>query len=442
MAFINSHRHLTTKSELDIFATPPTQNSIESGTTLCVRPISSLSDASPIEFLIPGSGEEYIDLAHTTLHLIAKIKVDDPITTEKDGKEAPFNVAPVNNFLHSIFAQVDIYLNQKCITPPSNNYNYRAYIENMLNYGSDAKASHLTSVIWEKDTAGKMDNLDIVGTSYNAGYIRRRNQTKKEKTVEMYGNLHCDIFNQDKFMINGVDMSVKLIKAKNEFVLMGMNKAHLEIIDANLFVRKVKINPSILIAHAKALGVSTAKYPITRVEIKTVTISRDIQSKTIDNLYLGQLPKRCIIGFVDSVALNGSFALNPYNFQHFNHNFLALYVDSVQIPSKPLTPDFEKGLFTRSYHTLFSGSGVHFGDIGNNISLDEYPQGYCLAAFDLTPDLSCHDNHWNIIKSGSLRVEIRFSKPIEKTITAVIFSEFDNIIEIDRNRNVIIDYSS
>lgn len=439
MAFISSHRNLTTKTELDIFATPPTQNSIESGTTLCVRPISSLTDASPIEFLIPGSGEEYIDLAHTTLHLVVKIKTDETIPKDKVN-----DIAPVNNFLHSIFSQVDIYLNQKCITPPSNNYNYRAYIENLLNYGSDAKYSHLSSVIWEKDIAGNMDNsnVDDKAASCNTGHSKRHSFTKNEQIVELYGNLHCDIFNQDKFMVNGVDMTVKLIKAKNEFLLTGSYKGRLEIIDANLFVRKVKINPSILIAHTKALAVSTAKYPITRVEIKTVTISRDIQSKTIDNLYLGQLPKRCIVGFVESAAFNGSIAHNPYNFQHFNHNYLALYVDSVQIPSKPLTPDYEKKLFTRSYHTLFSGSGVHFGDIGNNISLSEYPDGYCLAAFDLTPDLSCHDSHWNIIKSGSLRVEIRFSKPLEKTITAVIFSEFDNIIEIDRNRNVIIDYSS
>lgn len=110
MAFINSHKNMTTKTELDIFATPPTQNSIESGTTLCVRPISSLTDASPLEFLIPGSGEEYIDLAHTTLYLVAKIRVDDPKAEDKEA-----NIAPVNNFLHSIFSQV--YIEPKVYNP-------------------------------------------------------------------------------------------------------------------------------------------------------------------------------------------------------------------------------------------------------------------------------------------------------------------------------------
>lgn len=432
MAFINSHKNITTKTELDIFATPPTQNSIESGATLCYRPISSLRDASPIEFIVSASGDEYIDLAHTTIQIFAKIHVDGTVAA---GSTA--DIAPVNNWLHSMFSQVEVYLNQKCVTPPSNNYNYRAYLEHLLNYGNDAKSSHLTTSMWYKDTAGKMG--PVAG---NTGYIKRKSLTKSGVEVEMFGNLHCDIFNQDKFMLNGVDMTVKLIKAKNEFHLMGATEAHVEITDANLFVRKVKINPSILIAHARALSVTPAKYPITRVEIKTITIPSSVQSRTFDNLFLGQLPKRCIIGMVNGQAFNGSLATNPYNFVHFNYNYLSLYLDSTQISTKPFTPNFKAAQYTRSYHTLFSGSGVNFADTGNTISLEEYPNGYCLAAFDLTPDLSCNEAHWNIIKSGSLRAELRFEEELDSTVTLIIFAEFDNIIEIDKNRNVIIDYSS
>lgn len=432
MAFINSHVNFTTKSELDIFATPPTQNSIESGTTFCYRPLSVLSGASPIEFIIPNSGDEYIDLAHTTIHISAKIIVDDDALV---ANQKPI-IAPVNNWLHSIFSQVDIFLNQKCITPPSNNYNYRAYIENLLNYTDNAKSSHLTAGMWYKDEAGKMND------SGNSGFEKRQKLTENSQTVELYGNLHCDIFNQDKFLLNGVEMTLKLIKAKNEFHLIGDHKAHIEICDAELFVRKVKINSSILVAHARALNVTTAKYPITRVEIKTITIGTDVQSKSIDNLFLGQMPKRCIIGIVESAAFNGSLRLNPYNFEHFNMNYLSLYLDSIQIPSKPLTPNFKTNQYTRSYYSLFEGSGIYFADTGNTIPLSDYPNGYCLAAFDLTPDLSCNEPHWNIIKSGTLRAEIRFAEPLKKTITLIVFAEFDNIIEIDKHRNIIIDYSS
>jgi len=74
-------------------------------------------------------------------------------------------------------------------------------------------------------------------------------------------------------------------------------------------------------------------------------------------------------------------------------------VDGTQIPSKPLQPDFTKEkLYTDAYHTLFSGTGIHFLNEGNSISRENYPNGYCLFAFDLTPDLSANDNtHWNLI---------------------------------------------
>lgn len=432
MAYINTHRTPTVKSELDIFAVPPTQTSVESGAIQCYRPVSALTGTSPIEFLVPGSSEEYIDLAHTTIHILVRII---PGKLEKDEVA---NIAPVNNFLHSMFSQVDVYLNQKNVCPPSSHYNYRAYIENLLNYGEDAKNSHLQTALWYKDTANYMDSLLEV----NKGVTIRKKLCSDEKLIELYGNLHCDIFNQDKFLINGVDLGVRLCKEKPEFCLMTPKEGSIDIVEANLFVRKVKINPSILVAHARALAIAPAKYPITRVEIKTVTISAGIQSKTVDNLYLGQLPKRCIIGFVSNDRVNGDFKLNPYNFTHFNFNYLALFVDSAQVPSKPLTPDFENKLYARNYNTLFSDSGIFFSDAGNGVSYTEYPNGYCLTVFDLTPDLSCREQHWNIIRSGTLRFEVRFAKPLVQTVTAIVYSEFDNLIEIGQNRTVSLDFSS
>lgn len=121
---------------------------------------------------------------------------------------------------------------------------------------------------------------------------------------------------------------------------------------------------------------------------------------------------------------------------------MALFVDSVQIPSKPYTPDFENRLYARNYSTLFSDSGILFSDAGNDITYDEYANGYCLTMFDLTADMSCKDQHWNIIKSGTLRFEVRFAAALEQTVTAIIYSEFDNLIEIGENRTVSLDYSS
>lgn len=282
MAYINSHKSPTAKTELDIFAVPPTQSSVESGIIQCFRPISALTDTSPIEFIIPASSEEYIDLSHTTINLSVRI-----ITTGEN-----VVCAPINNFLHSMFSQVDVFLNQRNVCPPSSHYGYRSYIEKLLNYGYEAKSTHLQTDLWYKDDAGQMATLTDTDAARNKGFQTRRSRSANGVIFELHGHLHSDILNQSKYMINGVEVAIRLVKQKPEFCLITNGNATFEVTEANLFVRKVRINPSILVAHARTLSVCPARYPITRVEIKTVTIPTGIRSKSVDNLFLGQLPKR------------------------------------------------------------------------------------------------------------------------------------------------------
>ena len=54
--------------------------------------------------------------------------------------------------------------------------------------------------------------------------------------------------------------------------------------------------------------------------------------------------------------------------------------------------------YVEAYHTLFSGTGVHFDNQGNSIDRLYYPNGYCLFAFDLTPALSAKEGHSNLVK--------------------------------------------
>src|SRR5438876_1702127 len=73
MAFVDTHSCECAKSELDLFTVPPTQTSIESGGWVEYNPISSLADGVPIEFVVSGSGQDYIDLANTQLYVRAEM---------------------------------------------------------------------------------------------------------------------------------------------------------------------------------------------------------------------------------------------------------------------------------------------------------------------------------------------------------------------------------
>lgn len=452
MSFLHSHSSECMTSQLDIFSIPPTQTSIESSDWIEYLPISSINESSPIQFVIPAGSENYIDLSMTKLRVKVCIQPSQP-TKEEDLVSDRNSYAPINNLMHSLFSQIDISLNQKTVSSSNNTYPYRSYIETLLSYGYDSKNSFLSSVLFYPDTPGKFESQryvkeDVKGTSeanINYGLQKRYELTKDGVICDMIGHLHCDLFNQDKFLINGVEMGVRLIRSKDSFCLMQPRDAidrKVIIKDIALLVRRVKVSPTVLINHAKSLSQTTAKYPISRVEVKSFILHSGINNETLDNIIIGQIPKNVIIGFVENAAFNGSKQMNPFNFQHIDLNFFGLSIDGHQVPRQPLQPSFSLKNYIAAYDTLFSGTGVFYKNEGNLISREDYNKGLTLYAYDLTPDLSAHTaNHWNLTKQGTMRLELGFEKPLAKTFNCIVYVEYDNIMEIDSSRQVILDYT-
>lgn len=112
------------------------------------------------------------------------------------------------------------------------------------------------------------------------------------------------------------------------------------------------------------------------------------------------------------------------------------------MPTKPFICDFTNNQYVRAYHSLFEGCNINHSDVGNSISRTDYPNGYALVAVDLTPDLSSSSSHSSLPKTGSLRIDVHFDVALVNPITAIIFAEFENTIEINKNRSIITDYSS
>ena len=312
-------------------------------------------------------------------------------------------------------------------------------METLLSYGHDAKTSQLTSALYYKDTAGRMDSLTF-NNNINAGLAKRRSLTRESRVVDMMGHLHADIFFQERHMLNEVNARIKLIRSKDAFCLMGNAHFKVRIMHASLFVRKVKLMPSIFLAHAKALERGTAKYPLRRVVCKSFTIPQDYRDVNHEKLFSGQLPTRIVIGLVVNRALNGDQARNPFNFRHFDLSEIAVYLDGqLQHAVRPIEPNFADGQYIRAYNTVFAGTGKLGADEGLFIDREDYASGYALYAFDLTADLG-EDDHFSLLRQGNVRLTLKFANALAATVTVVAYAEFKNVIEIDRDRNVVFDF--
>ena len=109
------------KSELDLFSVPPTQVEMEKGFWEDIDPITSIAASDTIEFLCAANSGVYTDLASSYLHVKAKITAADGANLDAD-----VQVGPVNLWLHALFSQVEVFLNNKLVTPSSTAYPYRA----------------------------------------------------------------------------------------------------------------------------------------------------------------------------------------------------------------------------------------------------------------------------------------------------------------------------
>ena len=369
MAFVHRQSCEGVKTELDLFTVPPTQNCISDSHVVEHQPTASLDSRGPIEFLIPGSGDDYIDLANTMLHVQAKV-------TRANGHDidAAEPVGPVNNWLHSLFSQVDVYLNGTLVTSSSNTYAYRSYIETLLSYGPDAKSTQLTNQLWYKDKASRMNAVEqAIGPDPNHGFVTRREYITGSRVADMMGRLHVDMFLQDKFLINGVDVKIRLVRSKPSFALMagGPNLDYkITIVNAALFVKKATLNPAVQVAHIKALERNTVKYPLRPVDCKVYSIPAGALSHTHENLFLCTLPKRLVLCCIDNDAYNDAYDKNPFHAKNNAIGFHSVYVDGRQIPAKPFQPNFAENLFARSYASLFTSTGKIWQDEGN------YRDGY------------------------------------------------------------------
>ena len=77
---------------------------------------------------------------------------------------------------------------------------------------------------------------------------------------------------------------------------------------------------------------------------------------------------------------------------------------------------------------------------GSIIKREDWSRGYALLAFDLTPDFN-HGDHYSLVDHGKVKLELEFSNRLTQAINILILSQFDNVIEIDKDRNILFDYS-
>jgi hypothetical protein len=214
----------------------------------------------------------------------------------------------------------------------------------------------------------------------------------------------------------------------------------IEINNMKWYVKGVDVSKSVSLALERSLMQYTAKYPIRRVEIRTIHVNQGLRETPENAIFNGQIPRRLVIACVDADAYHGTMAKSPFNFKNYNIDEVSITAAGQIYPAKPLTMDFEHSRYTRAFIQLFEGLGISDDNKGNTVNLTKFKNGICVFAFDLSPDEDDGSDHWDLVKEGATTVNIHFAEPTPAGgIEIIVYGEFDNLLTINHTRNSFID---
>ena len=427
-----------TKSELNLFDVPPTQVVVENSRWNEINLRNACTHNGPYEFHI-GPNPQFLHLAKNYLFIqlrIVKADGDNLVHAVGDPQVDPL-VGPINIIGKTFIRQMKLSLNGVEVFDSGDKYAYRAFLETELNYGYDAYKSHLQSAMYEQD--GPPDSVD---NDNNTGLVARARWFRESGWVQVMTPIHCDLFAQNKYLLNNIDFRLTLYRNSDSFCILSPNAAQLykiEVNDMQWYVKGVEVSKSVNLALERSLMQYTAKYPVRRVEIKTIHVNQGARATPNNAIFNGQIPRRIVIGCIDADAYHGDYTKSPFNFKNNRIDKVSITAAGQTYPSKPLTMNFGDDLYTHAFVQLFEGLGIGDDNKGNNVNLAKFKNGICVFAFDLSPDEDDGGDHWDLVKEGETTVNIHFSAATATALEVIVYAEFDNLITIDHTRNTFID---
>ena len=417
------------KSELSLFDPIGIQTSMVSGSFVDHYAVSDVKGSTtPIEFFIPGTQDDYMDLNDSGLYI--KLNVSD-----STGKAlgAADGIAPTNFTLFSLFKDVSLTLNETVVQGGDNLYPYKAVMNSLLLFEQSTKNTQMKALGYIKE-----DKFNVLNTT-------RKKWIAGSKSLELYGPLHLDMMNQPKYLLPGVSIRIKLTRQDTGFSLFTLDpklvKSKINIEQAILFIRRVKCVPSVLQGHEIGLERMNAVYPLQHMEMTTFTVGQGQQSTNKENCLRGKMPKLMIVGMVTNQAVNGAIDADPFNFQHFDLSYLGLFREGESVPYRsPIQMDFTNNEYLRAYMNNIHALETFNKSENNGITIEDFVKGNSLFVFNLTPDLCIGGGCAQPYRNGNLRLELKFKSPLPTTINVLVYGLFDASLEITKLRNIQTDY--
>jgi len=369
-----------------------------------------------VQFEIPAHTSMFYDLGASNLFVRLKVvKKGGAILGAND------NVFPVQCFLHSLWSNVTILLNNRLVYNSDTLSPYKGYIETLCTAQNENK----NIGFWKETGTGEPTETEVTGRSslFATSTVR-----------EFAGPIPSDLNQWTNLLPNNISVSIKLTPNDPKFCLLAAaDTVEFEINVQEIYFQLVRctISPSVYSIIRNNLEKHPAKIPYKSGALRAISIPTDSYSFINERVFSGAVPYMVLVGVVKAENFNGKYSKNPFHFENLGISHIVVSTDDNEAAFNIQSPDFASNKFLDAY-LKFSRA---IGNVDERIiNKDTWKNGKTLFAFDLSPRISLTSQA--IPRIGNVRLEIRFKDKITEPAVAIVYALFQNQLYISKDRSI------
>ena len=326
-----------------------------------------------------------------------------------DQEEEIARVTYVNNIMHSIFSNVEVYINNQQIYNSNGLYAHKSYISNNFK----AAISEYKGVLHCEGYDYEQDPEDSSNPLPAPFFTRRMNLVSRPDGFALYGKLGIDFFSTSELLYPNMKIRLRLITARpNLYMISNNNNVSLGIVDCSLYNRRIALKDD----YHKTRMDTLASAPVENNYLETLAKTFIIparQNQFIQEIIFNNAPiRRVAIAMNTNSAFTGSFIENPFWYQQFDLRQIRILRGG-----QPIV-DFDFADNRRLYVTTMKA--MNFQDDIPSIPIDDF-KDHNVLVFDLTSMQDATENcHYPELVGEPLRLELNFTDPVENVTELIV----------------------
>ena len=234
-----------------------------------------------------------------------------------DEEEAPVPlVTHVNNILHSIFSNVEVYINNQQICNSNGLYAHKSYISNNF---KGAISEYKGVLHCEGYDYEEFPDEIMEAPLSEPFFTRRMKMLSRPDGFMLYGKLGVDFFSTSELLYPKMKVRLRLIRARPNFYMISDNpNVSLGIVDCSLYTRPIALKGD---SHKKLmdmLAYTPVEFNYLETLAKTFIIPARQNQFIQENIFNNAQVRRIAIAMNTNSAFTGSYTENPFWYQQFD----------------------------------------------------------------------------------------------------------------------------